>query len=252
MSIIDKKHGLVLEVMRMSAQCRNVEDLDRILDGPLKELLRYEVMVCSIAFSTGSGGYGHKYHSRDYPIEYFSGLEKPGEGLKSPLMDVWLKSLKPVYFQSGRDDHLYPAEWVKRFNKFDLRNTVAHATVDRSGVLANCFIFARLEGEVGADHAEVLDVLIPNLGQALGVALETEVIEGDFPGAAQHLISNRQREILHWIYHGKTNWEISKILEISEETIKYHVEHAMTKLNVKTRAQAVGRALELGLISDKH
>jgi len=252
MSILDKKHGLVLEIMRRSAQCRTVADLDSILDGPLKELLRYEVMVCGIGFSTETGGYSHKYHSRNYPIKYFEQIEKPGGSLDSPMMRIWRETLKPVYFQSGRDDHLYPAEWVKGFNKFDLRNTVAHATIDRNGILANSFIFARLEGEVGPDHAEILEVLIPNLGQALGIALESEVIEGDFPGAAQHLISKRQCEILQWIFHGKTNWEISKILEISEETIKYHVEHAMNKLNVKTRAQAVGKALELGLISDKH
>lgn len=252
MGILDKKQGLVLEVMRQSAQCRTVADLDRILDGPLKELLRYEVMVCGISFSTETGGYSHKYHSRDFPLKYFEYMERPGKGLDSPLTQLWKKTLKPVYFQGGRDEAQFPADWVKVFNKFDLRNILGHATIDRNGVLANTFIFSRIDGEVGPDHAEVLEVLIPNLGQAVGMALENETNEGDFPGAAQHLISNRQREILQWIFHGKTNWEISKILEISEETIKYHVEHAMTKLNVKTRAQAVGKALELGLISDKH
>lgn len=249
-SILNRKPSLLVEVMRLASQTRTVEDLDFLLEGPLKELLRYEAVICGIGFTAESGCFGHKYHSRGYPQKYFFELEQPGGSVDSPLMQLWRSSLKPVYFQSGRDDGKLPPEWVKAFNKYDLRNTVAHATVDRAGIVANYFIFARLEGEVGDEHAEILELLIPNLGQALSVALHAQECDPDFAGTAQNLVSKRQCEILHWIYHGKTNWEISKILEMNEENIKYHVEQAMSKLKVKTRAQAVGRALELGLIAD--
>jgi DNA-binding CsgD family transcriptional regulator len=73
--------------------------------------------------------------------------------------------------------------------------------------------------------------------------------EDVFAGAVHNVFSRKQRNVLKWIYHGKTNWEIAKILDMNEETVKYHVEQAMMKLDVKTRAQAVGRAIEIGLIS---
>ena len=71
----------------------------------------------------------------------------------------------------------------------------------------------------------------------------------------QHMpVLNRQdfthREItcLHWVARGKTNWEIAQILEISENTVRYHLKQVFKKLNVNTRSKAVTAALQLGLI----
>ena len=35
----------------------------------------------------------------------------------------------------------------------------------------------------------------------------------------------RQQEVLRWLCEGKSNWEISKILGIAENTTKYHIRH---------------------------
>jgi len=42
---------------------------------------------------------------------------------------------------------------------------------------------------------------------------------------------------------GKTNQEIGDILFISQNTVKSHLKRIFTKLNVTTRAQAVGKIL---------
>ncbi|MGE5385458.1 MAG: helix-turn-helix domain-containing protein [Betaproteobacteria bacterium] len=244
------RQSLIFEVIRLSSQVRTVEDLDNVLDGPLRRLLGYDIMICGTGFYSEKGCYGYKYHSRDFPMQYFFELRNPADGsVDSPLMKNWRDTLKPVYFQGGRDDADYPADWIAAFNKYDLRNIIGHATLDRHGVVGDYFIFARLDGVVGPRHAEILELVIPNLSLALGNAMQDEVCDENFAGSVHALISHRQRDILQWIYQGKTNWEISKILEINEETIKYHVDQVMAKLNVKTRAQAVGRALEIGAIS---
>ena len=250
MKPLEHRYALILEVIRLSTLANSVEDLDQILDGPLKRLLGHEVMLCGTGFYSEKGCYGYKYHSRDFPMEYFFELRNPADGsVDSPLMKNWRKTLKPVLFQGGRDEASYPPEWVAAFNKYALRNIIGHATLDRHGVVGDYFIFARLDEPVGPQHAEILELVTPNLAMALGRAMQNEVCDDNFAGAVHALISTRQREILQWIYQGKTNWEISKILAINEETVKYHVDQAMTKLNVKTRAQAVGRALEIGAIS---
>jgi DNA-binding CsgD family transcriptional regulator len=48
---------------------------------------------------------------------------------------------------------------------------------------------------------------------------------------------------------GKTNWEISTILNISPTTVKNHVQNIIRKLGVENRGQAAVKALNLGLIS---
>lgn len=249
MEFQEQQQRLILEVIQLAARAKTITELDAILDGPLKSLLCYEMMICGTGFHTDQGCYVYKYHSRSFPMEFFFELRNPSGSIDSALMRRWMETRRPVYYQSGRDDALFSDEWVKVFNAYHLRNTVGHAVADRNDVVGNYFVFARLEGEVGQVHAHVLELVTPSLCLAVNRALAAEDNDENFPGAVRALISKKQREILQWIYQGKTNWEISKILEIKEETVKYHVDQAMTKLKVKTRAQAVGRALEIGAIS---
>lgn len=61
-------------------------------------------------------------------------------------------------------------------------------------------------------------------------------------------LTPREREVLHWSAAGKTSWEISVILQVSERTVNYHLRQASTRLNVKGRQAACARAVALGLI----
>ena len=64
------------------------------------------------------------------------------------------------------------------------------------------------------------------------------------------VLTDRERECLTWVAKGKTNWDISQILMITERTVQYHVENAREKLGVDTRLQAVvvaARRLEIVL-----
>jgi LuxR family quorum sensing-dependent transcriptional regulator len=56
-------------------------------------------------------------------------------------------------------------------------------------------------------------------------------------------LTPRERECLSWVAGGKTDWEISQILNIAEQTVHEYVQNALTKLNATTRAQAVAIAI---------
>src|SRR3984893_11260013 len=60
-------------------------------------------------------------------------------------------------------------------------------------------------------------------------------------------LSERESDILKLIAGGLSNKEIARNLAITPETVKSHVKHIFTKLNVERRAQAVSRAQILGL-----
>jgi DNA-binding CsgD family transcriptional regulator len=61
-------------------------------------------------------------------------------------------------------------------------------------------------------------------------------------------ISVREKEVLNWLQQGKTSWDISVILGISERTVNYHVYNTMQKLGVTNRPQAIAVAAHSGLI----
>jgi DNA-binding CsgD family transcriptional regulator len=62
-------------------------------------------------------------------------------------------------------------------------------------------------------------------------------------------LTDREKQCLLWAAEGKTSWETSHILGVSERTIVFHLQNAADKLNVVSRQQAVARAVSIGLIS---
>lgn len=69
------------------------------------------------------------------------------------------------------------------------------------------------------------------------------------PGSTLPSLSPREQEVLRWCAVGKTSWEISVILRISERTVNFHVAQATRKLQVTGRQAACTRAVALGLIT---
>lgn len=74
------------------------------------------------------------------------------------------------------------------------------------------------------------------------------------PGHALHRFAEhrrltpREQECLQWAALGKSEWEISQILGISEHTAEKHLLNAKTKLGSANRTQAVAEALRIGII----
>ncbi len=77
---------------------------------------------------------------------------------------------------------------------------------------------------------------------AVYCALKLARLEGQRPETIGTL-SGRERECLTWVAAGKTDWEISEILGISQQTAHKHISNALGKLRARTRAQAVAIAL---------
>ena len=63
------------------------------------------------------------------------------------------------------------------------------------------------------------------------------------------MISVREREVLNWIKEGKTSWEISKILRISERTVNFHVHNILSKLQATSRGHALAIAMGQKIIA---
>lgn len=61
-------------------------------------------------------------------------------------------------------------------------------------------------------------------------------------------LTERERDSLALVAEGKTDWEISVILGVSEATARFHVDNARRKLGAVNRAQAVARLVNQRLI----
>jgi LuxR family quorum-sensing system transcriptional regulator CciR len=61
-------------------------------------------------------------------------------------------------------------------------------------------------------------------------------------------LSDRERVCLQWTAEGKSSWDIGMILNISENTVNFHIQRAMKKLGTPSRVVAVVTAIHLNLI----
>ena len=62
-------------------------------------------------------------------------------------------------------------------------------------------------------------------------------------------LSPREQSVLALLVDGQSNKDIARTLSIAPETVKSHVKGIFFKLGVINRAQAVSRALSLGLVN---
>ncbi|MBS0334217.1 MAG: hypothetical protein JSS35_15720 [Proteobacteria bacterium] len=68
------------------------------------------------------------------------------------------------------------------------------------------------------------------------------------PEEPEARLTPRERNVLAWVAEGKSDWEISVILGVSETTVRFHADNARRKLGAVNRAHAVARLAAARLI----
>lgn len=63
------------------------------------------------------------------------------------------------------------------------------------------------------------------------------------PAGSGRRLSDIEAEVLRWAARGKTAWETSQILHISERNVRWHLEEAQRKLMTKNKTATVAMAL---------
>ncbi|MDO5735871.1 MAG: response regulator transcription factor [Propionibacteriaceae bacterium] len=81
----------------------------------------------------------------------------------------------------------------------------------------------------------------------LAPELATRVMRGMRNPAPR--LTAREQEVLQHLATGSSNKEIARTLFVSEATVKSHLVHIFTKLDVDSRARAIHVATELGILS---
>lgn len=82
--------------------------------------------------------------------------------------------------------------------------------------------------------------LRPNLNPAPEAALDSSPLD---------VLTTREQEVLRLLAEGLANKQIAVRLNISEHTVKFHVNAIMGKLGVQSRTEAVVRATRMGMIA---
>jgi len=74
-------------------------------------------------------------------------------------------------------------------------------------------------------------------------------VTGDQSRSMSGVLSSREMEVLACLARGKTTSQIAGELYISDNTVKTHVRHILEKMEASNRAEAVSKAVQMGLIN---
>ena len=78
---------------------------------------------------------------------------------------------------------------------------------------------------------------------------EKAFISTDFVNRLDLPITNREKQILCHLAHGRTNKEISLELSLSPSTVRNHISSIFAKLKISNRSQATAIAIYAGLLN---
>jgi DNA-binding NarL/FixJ family response regulator len=167
------------------------------------------------------------------------------------LMDIRMPNMDGIEATRRLIEEARSATRILVLTTFDLDEYV----YDALGAGASGFLLKDATAEALFDAVRVVAA-----GDALLSPQVTRRLIGEFARLRPRLpvrpavlrqLTQRETEVLRHVAEGLSNAEIAKRLVVSEETVKTHVSHVLTKLTLRDRAQAVVVAYESGLVSPR-
>ncbi len=209
-----------------------------------------ELVPCGniIAFLGETGAQGTlkgvaKLVNVSYPAGWLGAYLENGYATVDPVLRSHFRQFKHQLWSQTYQGAVSDAEqgFVKHAGSYGLSEGITVGQRSNVRALGSLFSFAGKDMGEHPRHLAVLDHLAPHLHVAL---MRTAFSPLD----SRSPLSAREREVLQWMMEGKTNWETSRILGISERTVKFHVQNILAKLQSSTRGQAIAHALEQRLV----
>lgn len=140
--------------------------------------------------------------------------------------------------------------------KLTTRDQDVLARARREGVGSGFTVPAHVPGEVSgscsfavAPLGEIPHDWLPIAQTAGALAFEAARRIGRLRAPRAPTLTDRQRDCVLWMARGKSDWEIAKILGLSQETVIQHIKRARERYDVTKRSLLAVRALFDGHIS---
>lgn len=252
--LTSEQTSMFIQVVDASLRINRRDQFYNWLLSSCQYLIPHEVLICGLQVGPEHQMQYERYVSTRYLTErHFRELTRKG-GLIERVTECWVRAQMPIYLaediQTGHfGSYEVPfTESPGYLNEMEIRNMLAYGICNQYGVVSAFFSFSRLSGQVSSAQAYMLQLLVPHLHAALIRVMSDQTVTSLASKPVSNSITVREREILHWIHCGKTNWEIANILDISPLTVKNHVQNILRKLNVQNRSHAAVKASQLGLV----
>lgn len=230
-----------LEIIHGCVLCDNQDNFYNLMQR-LKRVIDYKHDACALAIKNNDG----TLKSLDllnisYPVELMSIYITNQWNNIDPLHKENFTHFQLQYWSDTFRKHGAPKNMRAVFDDFNIKEGYAHGVRNICGNKGSIFCFAAEKIKKEKRTERILELLVPHYHETLTRILAKS--NGDTT-----ILSPREKEILQWLACGKSTWDISTILKISERTVKFHIKNIMQKLGAVNRTHAVAIALQGALI----
>lgn len=236
---------MLLELINGSLYCTHVEDLKKLMMD-LKKILPYDFAICGLAHIGNDGNFtSYKAINVNYPTEWLEIYLSKKYNLCDPVFKTNFTRLGIQKWSETYKLTPPPRKFLTEAHDFDLVDGYTFGIKSQTANAKSLFSLSGKSIESHERSSAILENVMPYFNQALLRVAQGQEKKEKITSA---IISAREKEVLIWLKDGKTSWDISKILSISERTVNYHVGNIMKKLDAVSRMHAVAKAACLKLI----
>lgn len=232
----------LLDFIYELTQCDAEESYKGLISG-LKALLPFDYATSGLA-KIDENGIKESFIivNISYPGEWLDLYVKSNFNLVDPIVKENFTKFTIQYWPDTYKRHAPPKDFVYGSNDFGLLTGYTNGIRNLRGTEGSLLSISGKSIEKSLRTEIILKNIVPQLHQTL------ERLVKHKKGNSLVPLSKREQEILKWAANGKSNWDISIILGISERTVEFHLTNIMQKLDAVNRSHAVAIALDIGLI----
>jgi DNA-binding CsgD family transcriptional regulator len=233
----------LLETIHESLSCSSKEDFTQLL-RKLDSLLPYDYNTC-VFRRRGliKGTEAYDVVNINYPPEWLDLYISKSFNLLDPIIKTNFERFELQYWADTYKKFPPPKEFLEIAEAFGLKKGYTFGSRNINGTEGSLFSFSGQSLEHDRRSEKILRHIVPHLHQAF-----SRVTKAGISDKKTGRLSHREKEVLKWVSYGKSSWDISVILGISERTVNFHINSIMQKLDAVNRSHAVAIAFDSGLI----
>lgn len=231
----------ILDIIHATLHCQTTEHLQNLVTNMQDLLCCSQSVFCWKSLAPGCLLGAPKILNVSFPEPFLDILDRESLWMDNPIA---IRGMQQPGLQSWQETFkaMPPSKKLLDLkHSYDLQNGYSFSVHDKQTV--TMFSINDYDPPKLARWQFILDRLMIHFNQAVARITEEAATEKEFPA-----LTGREVEVLSWLKDGKTSWEVSMILEVSERTINFHVANLKKKLNASNRMNAVAQAMHLGLV----
>jgi transcriptional regulator EpsA len=218
--------------------------------GAVQGLVPHEILICGVRVAGRQPLLMQRFNAgRYFQQGHFDAVSDPQSGLLPRVIAVSKDTGECVVFSPPGTDRISDLHLHALVQANEMQNLAGKLVLGLDRQIEAFYGFSRVSVSLDERLGRLIDLMVPHLHSTFLRVLSNERLAPvpEEPVSVR-IVTRRQAEILLLVKEGKTNAEIAELLECSQWTIKNHVQNILRRLDASSRAHALSRAMQLGIL----